>query len=323
MPTNYSGNGTSYPVNVPLPNDGEPAAAAFLAPAWQRLADRTAWLKLAIATEVADRAADVDDEAATRLAQVQTLSSVLYAIADLATLAAIPTPADTAQRHVKGYGFYVFDSSVVTGAAPFCVTANDGTVGRWVSSTAHETSMVRYVPCNRIIGVTSTATTPTILNVVTQPLAIADVTFSGAGAFVTLRASTHATNAWGFLLPLSDHLIDGASLDSATLRWAPGGAVAPTVLAQMAIVRSVKAAATTGTGTPLLSTGFKIDTGGTYGALVDRDLVYTTDQNKVIDLATYTYAAVIYDEHGTNATFGNYFHHVALAMSGIPDAARR
>ena len=45
MPTNYSGDGTSYPVNVPLPNDGEPAAAVFLSPAWQRLADRTAFLK--------------------------------------------------------------------------------------------------------------------------------------------------------------------------------------------------------------------------------------------------------------------------------------
>lgn len=45
MPTNYAGSDLSYPANVPLPNDGEPAAAAFLNPAWQRLADRTAYMK--------------------------------------------------------------------------------------------------------------------------------------------------------------------------------------------------------------------------------------------------------------------------------------
>lgn len=45
MPTNYAGNDASYPANIPLPNDGEPAAAAFLNPSWQKCADRTAWLK--------------------------------------------------------------------------------------------------------------------------------------------------------------------------------------------------------------------------------------------------------------------------------------
>lgn len=57
MPTNYAGSDVSYPANVPLPNDGEPAAAAFLNPAWQRLADRTAFLHSLLVTR--ERTAEV------------------------------------------------------------------------------------------------------------------------------------------------------------------------------------------------------------------------------------------------------------------------
>lgn len=68
MPTDYAGNAASYPANIPLPNDGEPAAAPFLNPAWQRLADRTAYLSAALATESAARAAADSSEATTRAA---------------------------------------------------------------------------------------------------------------------------------------------------------------------------------------------------------------------------------------------------------------
>lgn len=44
MPTNYAGNPLSYPTNVRLTDDGEPASAAFLGVGNQDLADRTAFL---------------------------------------------------------------------------------------------------------------------------------------------------------------------------------------------------------------------------------------------------------------------------------------
>jgi hypothetical protein len=49
MSTPYAGDPLSYPTNVRLVDDGEPASAAFLGLCSQDLADRTAWLKANLA----------------------------------------------------------------------------------------------------------------------------------------------------------------------------------------------------------------------------------------------------------------------------------
>lgn len=45
MTTLYAGDDASYPVTIPIPEDGEDCAEAFTAPAWRKLADRAAYLK--------------------------------------------------------------------------------------------------------------------------------------------------------------------------------------------------------------------------------------------------------------------------------------
>lgn len=68
MSTPYAGNPASYPANVSLPDDGEPAAARTFAPAYQQLADRTAWLAAGLTAEAAARAAADTAETAARIA---------------------------------------------------------------------------------------------------------------------------------------------------------------------------------------------------------------------------------------------------------------
>lgn len=298
MSSTYAGNAANYPENLTLPTDGDPNAASTYRPGFDGLADRTAFLKAGIAV-----------------------------VTDLNALAAIASPADGLVRHVLGQGLFVFKSSATTGLSPFRVAAADATPGGWVASAAHETSLTRYVPCRAIIGVTPSALLPTAANVLFNVLTASDLKFVAGGGVTILRSSTHATNAWGFLLPLDEHLVDGATLASATLRWVPGGAGGPpAVLPRMAIVRSDR----NGEGSPsagttyasLHSSDFVFDAAGTYTIGAARDLVFTPDQNNVIDRSSYSYCALIYDECGTGATDSNTFHALALAMSGVPDGRR-
>lgn len=253
------------------------------------------------------------------------LSQQPAALADLTALAAITAPSDGDVRHVVGYGHYVFKTSATTGLSPFRVAAADATTGGWVASHAHETSRTRHVPCSRVNGVTSAATSPDVAALF-YPLTQADARRDFGQALYVLRASTHATNAWGFVLPIDEFLVHGSTLGSATLAWCPsaGTAGTPTVLAQMDIVRVVRSGAGGGSigSNTLLTTGFVVDSGGTYNSSTTRQLVYTPDRNNIIDLATYSYAVVIFDAHGTNQVLGNVFHSVALAMTNIPDGRR-
>ncbi len=251
---------------------------------------------------------------------VEFLNQRTDVLADLAALAAITTPADGLVRHVLGFGLYVFKTSATTGLSPFRVAAGDATAGGWKSSTAHETTRTVYAPGRCINGITGAAQAPTISSLFFNGPLAADGAYT-AGSFSPSRASTDATNAWGFCLPIDEWLVEGATISSVTLRWTPDFAGAPAVYPQFEVVRTAR----TGLGattTSLRSGGFVIDSGGTYDPTVTRNVLYTADQNNVIDLATYNYAVVIFDEHGAGATNGNTFHSAAVAMTAIPDARR-
>jgi hypothetical protein len=298
MSTQYAGVPT-FPVSAALPDDGvDDRSASSVNVPFEALFDRT-----------------------------QYLNQQSLVRADLAALAAITAPIDGTVRHVAGQGLYVFKSSATTGLSPFRVAAADGTPGGWLASHAHETARTRYVPGARIRGVTSAAQPPPAVGEAFQfnPLTALDGYFYAGGTFVVARSSTHATNAWGFWMPIDEFLVHGATLASATLKWCPDTTTAPTVMPQIHVVRSIRVGIG-GPGDTLLGTlrsgGYAIDSGGTYAPTVTRDLTYTTDQNNTIDLATYNYAVIIFDEHGTNATTGNAFHSVALAMTNILDGRR-
>lgn len=93
MPTNYAGSDLTYPANVPLPNDGEPAAAAFLNPAWQRLADRTAYLNSLLVTR--ERTSELEITADATLTTAQQLAYVNITGGGFVTL---PAPASSSGR---------------------------------------------------------------------------------------------------------------------------------------------------------------------------------------------------------------------------------
>lgn len=89
-------------------------------------------------TVIGPQPTDVRNAAAVR-SYLQTLANRtrflfdrLTALADIAALKAIATPADGLVRHVKARGLYVFDaSSAAAEALPFIVQPNSGS-GRWI-----------------------------------------------------------------------------------------------------------------------------------------------------------------------------------------------
>lgn len=292
MPHNYAPTATRLTV-VPSPDDGDARTAASVNQSSEALGDGVEWA-----------------------------SAQLDVLADLAALTAITSPPNGMTRYVVGHGLFTFQTSATTGLAPFRLAADDLTAGGWVAGAAHQTTVTRYVSCGEALrGMPTAANAPSIISS-WRPLPQASSVVFSAGGFIVQVASTHATNAWGFYLPISKYLIDGAVLSSLTLRYEPANAGAdPTVFPQIAIGRDSRGGST-GAIDQLNSGGFVIDSGGTYQFGTVRNLVYTPDQANTIDLDSYDYFVVIYDEHGTNAVSGNNFIHMAIEMTSILDARR-
>ncbi len=149
----------------------------------------------------------------------------------------------------------------------------------------------------------------------------ANLTLSGMGSAIVQAASTDVTDAWGFFLPINDVLVDGATIATATLRYTPDDSSAPATFIQFAVCRSQR----TGfgfTNVSLKSGSAFVADSGSYASGVDKDVVLTADQNNVIDLSTYSYGVIIFDEHGASGSAGNAIHHVAIGMTSIQDARR-
>jgi hypothetical protein len=257
-------------------------------------------------------------------------------LADLTALAAIAAPTDGTVRSVLGFGRYVFKTSATTGLSPFRVAAGDATPGGWVSGTAHQTTLVRQVPLAvRVRGITQGSGTTPGPQAPTQaqqnflPLASADGLLSFQ-AFLPVRTNTGATTNYGYFVEINDQMIDGATLTSAALLF--GGFGHAGVPARQPAFGIVRGLATTqlGTAANLLSTGgglvtLAAATQPAYDAA--QVLVFTPDQNNVIDKTQYHYGAVFFDEAGTNAGAGGLgflgisYQAIRLTQS-IPDARR-
>ena len=258
---------------------------------------------------------------------VKFLQARTDVLADLTALAAIAAPANGLVRHVATHGLYVFQTSGTTGLSPFRVAATDATPGGWVASSAHEVTLTRWVAASYITGVSGTASAGATAEAPsTDPLGFVSTAASAsfrAGHMKVGLASVHASNAFGFCLPLDAFLVDGATLSSVSLLYKPTAhGVSPTQFPRLGVIRSPKAGPYTVIPTTLLSTGGGLvqDSGGTY--VSDRTLVFTPNQNNVIDRAAYTYTALIWDEHGTNAVNGNGYSGLSLAMTNILDGRR-
>jgi hypothetical protein len=247
------------------------------------------------------------------------------AIADLTALAAVTTPANGLVKHVIGFGWYVFQTSATTGISPYRVAAADATPGGWTSGTAHETTLTRYVPANRIAGIASAAQVPALVGPYVG-LTSGSQFQLGAGSMQVGPLSSSTTLAWGVVLPIDGWLVNGATLASIVATFTPSFTQAqpsPGQAVQFGVMASPRGGYSVGTHIPLslLSAGFVLDSGAKVAG-TNRTLTLTTDQNNVIDLATYSYAISLWDEHGTGAASGNTFHTFAISLTGIANARR-
>jgi hypothetical protein len=301
MPNTYTPTATALPSTITEPLDGENRNVASVTNMTRAIANGVAFIN----------------------AQNTRLAS-------LAALTAIPAPTVGMVRLVSGFGLYTFEASPPGGPSPFRLTADDATSGGWVSATAHQTTLIRQVPLGFAVRGISGASPgpPGVINPISTaisyvPLAYADTQFD-ASSFIPARIYTGTPQSYAYLADLHSQLVDGASLASATLRFKPKGGhgALPTQQPALAICRSPVAAV--GTPTNLLSTGngFAVLAAASVVAYeVDQGLVYTPNQNQVIDKTSYRYWAIIIDEAGTNAIAGAAYYSIELSMT-VPDARR-
>jgi hypothetical protein len=256
-------------------------------------------------------------------------ASYLVPLADLTALAAIAAPADGTIRHVLGFGMFVFKTSATIGLSPFRVAATDATVGGWLSSTNHQASLTKYLPLNGNVRLSQAIILASVglsvLNDFTNPTA-SQAVFSERGFYSSIVYTAGAgSNAWA--MPIDAGLIDGATLATATLYFRPvgGHAALPPVQPWLGIV-AIDRAAYNPMNLKLKSgtTGFSQLAAANVAAYqVDQALVFTPNQNALIDLTQYAYMLVIGDEGGSaNALAGNRYASLGLSMTSIPDARR-
>jgi hypothetical protein len=280
------------------------------------------------------KAADVNPSFEGLADGVAYAQQITDALADLTALAAIATPANGLARHVVAFGWYVFETAAAAGISPWRVAAADATPGNWVSSTAHETTKTRIVQGTRICGISANAgvkagANPAVLWTSYVPITAADVALSFGAAFLASGLLGGATLQWGYIVPIDEYLVDGATLSTVTAYLQGGGShvALPARMPKIAIVRAnllqVGTALITDVALKSTAAGYTTDTTATAAAFDNvHTIVQATDQNNVIDRSLYAYYAIFLDEDGANATGGTYFQAFALSFTAIPDARR-
>lgn len=249
---------------------------------------------------------------------VQNRTDVL---ADLTALAAILAPTDGLGRHVLGQGDYVFKTSATTGLSPFRVAAADATVGGWVSSTAHQETLVRiYHPAFLAAYQSSAAITP-VLDPAGTPCIATDVLFQrGAATFASVVTGSDTAHA--LVMKLDDALIDGATLSSLRIRWKPN----PTHVSLPGLMPKYgvgRVSITGNVGTALYSTGggLRTDASADIAAYNPEHWnSFAPDQHSVIDKTNFGYHLTVYNEGGANSLAASIY--AIEVTQTIPDARR-
>ncbi len=300
MGTQYAGSQT-FPSDYTIPDDGDPEDAASVNVALEALGDRTAFLR-----------------------------SRLDALPSLAALTSILAPSDGLVRLVRGFGIFVFDASATPSISPFALASGDGTPGAWVSATAHQTTknvLVHPANCGHIF-VTQTNYTPAFNSGVWWPLlgdSTADLSRGGTGSVAVQRLTTASPTSFGYRFPIDQFMIDGATLASVTMRFQGSppsrGANLPALMPQFGIQRFDA----DDNVTALLSTGAGLvaDPSATVPAFTGpHNVIFTPNQNNVIDKSAYGYSLIFWNEGGTNALNGDVISSFLLSFTNIPDARR-
>lgn len=243
-------------------------------------------------------------------------------LADLTALAAHKVPTNKLVRYVSGFGPYTFLTSATTGLSPFRVAAADATAGGWVAGAAYETSVTKRIFIKPLASFNNPSPWQ-VTNFDDAPL--------NTGRFRDMQFKTSAVTTgagqYHYLQSIDQNLIQGATIASATLRFRPVGSHAglPTRQVGFALIRA-PIVGLTQTSVSLQSggtSGFAVLAAGTVGAYeADQALVFTANQNNVIDLDTYMYGLMIGDESGANALIANAYKRLDLVMTSVLDARR-
>ena len=135
------------------------------------------------------------------------------------------------------------------------------------------------------------------------------------------NAAAGGSQPYAFAVALDDYLENGATLTGATLNWnASNHTALPAYQPFFGIFSVPTVSPVTDASTllrSLLSTYWATNAAATVAAYnaASQSLIWTPDQNNVIDRTAYTYFAVIADEVGTNAQAGNAYRSLLLTMS--------
>lgn len=234
--------------------------------------------------------------------RTESLTKTRTTLADLAALRAIDTTkfADGVVRTVKTFATFVFDAaSSDDEEIPWIIKPTVG-LGRWIACLPHVTQCVRVVQGTEVDRVTF-GTTPVASRSVDDafiPINNADIAGfkSGQAQVAAINLGTAATK--GFLVPITEHVIDGTSLTRVRARFKTAfpHPILPGVMPAFAVRRVPRVIALNGVQS-LSSLGFATDpTAVASDYDLEHDWTFTADQFNRIDLANYTYDIVAYYE---------------------------
>lgn len=291
MTTQYAGI-DSFPISFAVPDVGDAEGAAAVSVGLEALADRT-----------------------------QSLNLSRVALASFVYLRAINTTSLTngTVRHVRGNGYYVFDSaSVATPVDPWIIQPNTGP-GRWIGGVPNTSARSVLVPGDTCKGVSATfdTTGTRSLSVSFGVLAASNVSAFPLGGAKVNDVTTGTSGAKALIYPISSKMIDGATFLSVEVTFQ--GAAAHAALPVLMPAIGIRRCDNLGTVSALysVSSGFQSDPSPdltTYQAM--HTWTWVTNQNAVIDLSTYTYDLIAYYEGGTNALVNGIWQAFKLDFSG-------
>lgn len=236
----------------------------------------------------------------------------------LVALQAILVPTHGLVRYVRGYGHYTFVTSgtysASTLSSPYILTATDGTAGRWVNELAGlglATLSGRGLSGRMLAGCSVDAGYQT--RAVLTPPDDTNVRMN-ADHYIDLRTVANLT---GHILAydLGPLLYQGATIASVTFYLdAAGGHGALPTMPSVAVYRSNLASAPA--SAHLLAAGWLSDSSANVAAYeVFHSIVYTPNQNNVVDKSQYSYFAYFQNEMGANRVAGLEFHSIVVVQT--------
>lgn len=330
MGSQYAG-APVYPSDFTIPDDGDPQNASTMNVALEAIGDRTAYMKV-------------------RTDRIEPLPNI-------ATLAAIPAPADGLIRFVEATGLYMFDSaSALPATATLVVAADDATPGRWLWAGYYHVGRARglaylnadaqlVVPATGAGWPAFTASRTRVRAVALQGFMISrgydDGLRNKSVTFYSDATSDPAKNAYeavllngglkflssgvggdgyGIQLCIDQFVHDGAHLAQVSARLSPasGHVALPVERPALGVFRKAKFGSALAS---LNSAGdFVLDPSPDVAAFeAQHSVTMAPDQHSTIETANYSYFVQFWNEYDNLSRGGLILHGIELTHDSIVD----